>query len=79
MATAARERVSMKQLLAAVAAIALGLFYWFLHHDVHIASGIGFGLSHIEHMALGNILATAAVVALAVFLWKDGEYVKKSR
>jgi hypothetical protein len=33
------------------------------------ASGIGFGLSHIDYMAMGNILTTISVVALAVLIF----------
>ncbi|HEY4673551.1 MAG TPA: hypothetical protein VIH03_05235, partial [Nitrososphaerales archaeon] len=43
-----------------------GHFCKFLHQDIHIASGIEFGLSHIDHIAIGNILRTISVGALAV-------------
>jgi hypothetical protein len=33
------------------------------------ASGIGLGLSHIDHMAMGNILGTISVVVLAVLMF----------
>src|SRR3989304_75264 len=65
-AVAARAGVPMKYLLVAGAVIGLGIFYKFFHHDIHIASGIGFGLSHIDHIVIGTILATISVVALAV-------------
>ncbi|MGH9910446.1 MAG: hypothetical protein ACRD32_07375 [Nitrososphaerales archaeon] len=31
-------------------------------------SGIGFGLSHIDHITIGNILTTISVVALLAVL-----------
>ena len=43
----------------------LGLFYAALPHSIHTSSGIGFGLSHTVHIALGVVLI---IVAIAVFV-----------
>jgi hypothetical protein len=56
----------MKYLLAAGAVIGIGLFYKSVSHEIHIASGIGFGLPHNGHIVIGTILMTISVAALAV-------------
>lgn len=68
-AVAARVGVPPKYLLLAGPVIGLGFFYKFVHHDIHIASGIGFGLSHIDHIVIGTILTPISVVALAVLMF----------
>jgi hypothetical protein len=65
-AVAARAGVPMKYLLVAGAVIGVGLFYKSAPHEIHMASGIGFGLSHNGHIVVGTILITISVVALAV-------------
>ncbi len=70
---AARAGVPRKHLLASGAVIGVGIFYWFFHHDTHNMIFGGFGLSHIEHMAMGNILTTISVVALAVLTGRQGD------
>jgi hypothetical protein len=65
-AVAARVGVPMKYLIIAGAIIGVGLFYKSAPHEIHIASGIGFGLVHPAHILLGMILIAVSVVALAV-------------
>jgi hypothetical protein len=65
-AVAARVGVPMKYLIIAGAIIGIGLFYKSAPHEIHIASGIGFGLVHPAHILLGMILIAVSVVALAV-------------
>ena len=71
---AARVGIPMKYLVVAGVVIGVGLFYKYLHHDIHIASGIGFGLSHIDHYAIGNILTTISVVALLVLMFVHNRF-----
>ena len=63
---AARAGLPMKYLLVAGAIIGVGLFYKSAPHEIHIASGTGFGLVHPAHIMLGMILITISVAALAV-------------
>lgn len=65
-AVAARVGVPMKYLIIAGAVIGIGLFYKSAPHEIHIASGIGFGLVHPAHILLGMILIALSVAALAV-------------
>jgi hypothetical protein len=65
-AVAARAGVPMKYLLSIGAVIGVGLFYKSAPHEIHMASGIGFGLPHNGHVVLGTIVITISVVAIAV-------------
>jgi hypothetical protein len=65
-AVAAKAGLPMKYLLVAGAIIGIGLFYKSAPHEIHMASGIGFGLVHPAHTMLGMILIALSVVALAV-------------
>jgi hypothetical protein len=65
-AVAARAGLPMKYLLIAGAIIGIGLFYKSAPHEIHIASGIGFGLVHQAHTMLGMILIALSLAALAV-------------
>lgn len=65
-AVAARAGIPMKYLLIAGAVIGIGLFYKSAPHEIHIASGTGFGLVHPAHIMLGMILIALSVAALAV-------------
>jgi hypothetical protein len=65
-AIAARAGVPLKYLLVAGAVIGIGLFYKSAVHEIHIASGLGFGLSHPLHIGIGAILITLSVAALVV-------------
>lgn len=65
-AVAARSGVPVKYLVIAGAVIGIGLFYKSSPHEIHIASGIGFGLIHNAHIVMGTILMTISVVAIAV-------------
>lgn len=65
-AVAARAGVPMKYLLVVGAVIGIGLFYKSAPHEIHIATGIGFGLVHPAHILLGMILVAVSVVTLAV-------------
>jgi hypothetical protein len=64
-AAAARAGFSMKYLVIAGAVIGVGLFYKSSPHEIHVASGIGFGLIHNAHIVIGTILITIAVMAVA--------------
>lgn len=57
-AVAVRVDVPKKYLLPAAVGIGLSGFYKFANHSIHITSGIGFGLSHVEHIAMGTVLGT---------------------
>ena len=65
-AVAARAGLPMKYLLIAGAIIGIGLFYKSAPHEIHIASGTGFGLVHPAHIMLGTILITISVASLAI-------------
>ncbi len=65
-AVAAKANVPMKYLLISGTAIGIGLFCKSAVHEIHIASGMGFGLEHLRHIGIGAILITLSVVALAV-------------
>jgi hypothetical protein len=72
-AVAARAGVPMKYLFIVGAIIGIGLFYKSAPHEIHIASGIGFGLIHPAHIMLGAILITISVAALAVLAIRYGK------
>ncbi len=65
-ATAARAGVPVNLLLVAGAMIGVGLFYKSAPHEIHDASGIGFGLPHNGHTMMGIIMIAVSVVAIAV-------------
>ena len=65
-AVAARAGLPMKYLLVAGAVIGIGLFYKSAPHEIHIASGTGFGLVHPAHIMLGMIMIAISVAALTV-------------
>jgi hypothetical protein len=65
-AVAARGGVPMKHMLIAGAVIGIGLFYKSAPHEIHIASGAGFGLVHPAHIMLGTILISISIAALTV-------------
>jgi hypothetical protein len=55
----------MKYLVVAGAVIGIGLFYRGQPHEIHTASGIGFGIAHPAHIGLGHLLMTISTTALA--------------
>ena len=65
-AIAARSGLPMKYFIVAGSIIGLGLFYKSAPHEIHIASGTGFGLVHPAHIMLGTILIAISVIALVV-------------
>jgi hypothetical protein len=65
-AAAAKAGIPMKYLVIAGTVIGIGLFYRGQPHEIHISSGIGFGIVHVAHIGLGHILITISAVALAV-------------
>jgi hypothetical protein len=65
-AAAAKIGLPMKYLVLAGAVIGIGLFYKSAPHEIHIASGTGFGLVHPAHIMLGMILIATAVAAATV-------------
>ncbi len=66
-ASAARAGAQMKYIAAAGAAMGIGLFFKSAIHEVHVYSGLGFGLDHSAHVGIGAIIMTAATVALALY------------
>jgi hypothetical protein len=78
-AVAARAGLPMKYLLIAGAVIGIGLFYKSAPHEIHIASGTGFGLVHPAHIMLGMILIALSVAALAVLAIRYNKYNKSSQ
>jgi hypothetical protein len=75
-AVAARAGLPMKYLLVAGAVIGIGLFYKSAPHEIHIASGIGFGLVHPAHTMLGMILIAISLAALVLltFLYNKSSH-----
>ena len=65
-AIAARLGVPLKYMLIAGTIIGIGLFYKSAVHEIHIASGLGFGLPHPPHIEIGAILITISVAALVI-------------
>jgi hypothetical protein len=65
-AIAARAGVPLKYLVLAGAVIGIGLFYKSAIHEIHIASGLGFGLPYPPHIGIGAILITISVAVLVV-------------
>jgi hypothetical protein len=65
-AIAARAGVPLKYFIIVGAVIGTGLFYKSAVHEIHIASGLGFGLPHPPHIGIGAILITISVAALVV-------------
>ena len=75
-ATAAKIGLPMKYLVVAGAVIGIGFFYKSAPHEIHIASGTGFGLVHPAHIMLGMILiatSVAAVTMLAIRHYKSNQ------
>lgn len=64
-ASAARSGLSMKYIFIAGVVIGIGLFYKSAIHEIHIASGLGFGLPHQVHVGIGVLTITLAVAAVA--------------
>ncbi|MEW6605480.1 MAG: hypothetical protein AB1351_12450 [Thermoproteota archaeon] len=69
---AAKAGVPMKYLVVTGAVIGMGFFYRGQPHEIHIASGLGFGIVHPAHIGLGHLLITISVAALAIltFVYK---------
>ena len=65
-AVAAKIGLPMKYLVVAGAVIGIGLFYKSAPHEIHMASGTGFGLVHSAHIMLGMMLIVISVAALTV-------------
>lgn len=65
-AAAAKIGLPMKYLVVAGAVIGIGLFYKSAPHEIHVASGTGFGLIHPAHIMLGMILIVISATALTV-------------
>jgi hypothetical protein len=75
-AAAAKIGLPMKYLVVAGAIIGTGFFYKSAPHEIHIASGTGFGLVHPAHIMLGMILiatSVAAVTVLAIRHYKSNQ------
>jgi hypothetical protein len=65
-AIAARSGLPMKYFIMAGSIIGIGLFYKSAPHEIHIASGTGFGLVHPAHIMVGTILIAISVTTLVV-------------
>ena len=48
----------------------VGLFYATAPHEVHVASGFGFGLSHDVHYAIGGVLFLLAIAMAAALSFR---------
>src|SRR5687767_9490395 len=75
-AAAAKIGLPMKYLVVAGAVIGIGFFYKSAPHEIHIASGAGFGLVHPAHVMLGMIIiatSAAAVTILAIRHFKSNQ------
>ncbi len=59
--------------IVSLVVILLGLFYAIAPHNVHVSSGLGLGLEHTMHIAIGVILV---VIGLVVW-WKGKKAAKK--
>ncbi len=54
---------------------AVGVFYHIESHAAHIESGLGFGLDHAAHMALGlGLIGLATVTAMALTFLRRGTW-----
>ncbi|AFU59415.1 hypothetical protein Ngar_c24930 [Candidatus Nitrososphaera gargensis Ga9.2] len=78
-AVAARAGVPMKYLAIAGAVIGVGLFYRGQPHEIHIASGIGFGITHPAHIGLGHLLMTVSAAALAALAFVLNRFRREDR
>lgn len=78
-ATAARAGVPMKLLLVAGAVIGVGLFFKTAPHEIHVASGIGFGLAHNAHTVMGLVMIAVSVAAVAVLTFAYGRQRAKDK
>jgi hypothetical protein len=76
-AAAAKIGLPMKYLVVAGAIIGTGFFYKSAPHEIHIASGTGFGLVHPAHIMLGMILIATSVAAVTVLAIRHYKYNQK--
>lgn len=58
--------------IASILLILIGLFYAAAPHNIHVSTGLGLGLEHTMHIALGVILLLAGVA-----VWWKGKKPKK--
>lgn len=61
--------IGIKSLLPTAVLAVLGLFYLAVPHNIHLSSGLAFGLEHSMHMVLGVVL----LVAAGLVYWKMGK------
>lgn len=54
------------KLILGIILLIIGAFYAFIPHSMHIASGIGFGLSHTVHVIIGVIALVIGVLVLII-------------
>ena len=74
--SAALAGVEMRYTAIAGAVIGIGLFFKSALHEIHIASGIGFGLPHTAHVGLGAILITVSAAALTIISLRSKREIK---
>ena len=56
----------IKMIITVILAL-VGLFYLATPHEIHVSSGLGFGLEHPVHMLIGVVLL---VIAFLMFKMK---------
>jgi len=59
--------MKMQAVVPVVIFALLGVFYTLLPHDIHVSSGLGFGLDHSMHIALGVVFFVIAGVSYWYF------------
>lgn len=77
--SAGRAFVPFKLILVAAIVIGIGFFYKSASHEIHLASGMGFGLAHPQHIGLGAILITLSVAATAVLTLRRRDIIVNER
>jgi hypothetical protein len=79
---AARAGVPMKYLVVAGSGIGIGFFYVAAPHEIHMGTGLGFGLIHPAHIGTGAMVGSffVAVIAVLAFIynWSQLQGDKKS-
>ena len=58
------RRMKEGKLILGIILLIIGAFYALIPHSVHIASGIGFGLSHLYHVIIGIVLLVIGLLVL---------------
>ncbi len=75
---AGRALVPLKYILIAGVVIGVGFFYKSAPHEIHMASGIGFGLAHPQHIGIGAIMITISTIAIVVLTLRQRSIMNKT-